>query len=401
MAAVVSDIVISGGGATGLALALGILQNTDLSVTVIDPAKPGEVSEGFDARSVALAAHSVKLLEHLGVEALNAISCPIDTIHVSDQGHLGQCVLRKDEFDVPALGRVVELQALGKALDNALSNFPPQRLTRQFGDALTDIEQHASHLQLQTRTGQQWQTRLLCIAEGGRSPSRDMLGIGATFQPYEQVAVIANVALDRHHQNLACERFTANGPLAMLPMTAVSGDNQPSRRCSLVWTTNAEQAEALVALSDADFVGALQQAFGYRLGNIIGCGERNAYPLALIRANATVGHRTALLGNAAQSLHPIAGQGLNLALRDVEDLLAVIGRVSSQDLHEVFSLLQQYNTARQRDKSRVVGLTDTLVRVFSNQFLPFVIGRNLGLFAMQHMQPLKARFTAQAMGLRP
>jgi 2-octaprenyl-6-methoxyphenol hydroxylase len=230
---------------------------------------------------------------------------------------------------------------------------------------------------------------LAILAEGGRSGLREQLGIAVSHTPYGQSALIANVSPQEAHNGLAFERFTEEGPMAMLPLA----DN----RCALVWTRATLEAERLSALDDAAFLAELQQAFGYRLGSLRQVGTRHLYPLALTAAREQVRQHLVVLGNAAHSLHPIAGQGYNLSLRDTlvlaETLLA-----SSAPLGDL-ATLQRYLNSQQMDQQLTVGFSDQVTRLFSTGQPLLAAGRNLGLLGLDLLPPAKRWFARQAMGL--
>jgi len=219
---------------------------------------------------------------------------------------------------------------------------------------------------------------------------RQLAGIDHTSDDYNQNAVIGNVTPGKDHQNIAYERFTDSGPLALLPMSG--------GRCSLVWTVDRDNIGTVMEWDDKTFLTQLQQRFGMRLGTLQKVGRRNAYPLALVRTDEHIRPRLALIGNAAHVLHPIAGQGFNLGIRDVAALAQVIVEAKDDDIGAL-SVLNQYEQWRKRDQDCVTGLTDGLVRIFSNQITPLVIARNSGLLAMDMIPPVKRMLMRQTMGL--
>ena len=228
----------------------------------------------------------------------------------------------------------------------------------------------------------------MLFRSGGQSATRQLVAVPQHETPYEQTAIIANLALAQRHQNKAFERFTEHGPIALLPLT--------NNRYSLVWTVPPAQADGLLALSEPDFLARVQQAFGYRAGVFSGCGKRVAYPLVLRQSPQVVSHRAALLGNSLHSLHPIAGQGFNLALRDI-DCLSMLLAQGGSDVGS-YAQLRQYELARQADMQRVIWLTDALVRTFSNRSRLVALARNLGIFAMLMCDDLKTPLARQTMG---
>lgn len=396
------DLIIAGGGTTGLCLALALSRTTQLRIVVVEAQAftAKQSHPGFDSRSVALAKRSIDLLQKFGLRQVNQLSCPIRTIQVTDKGRVGQCLLNAEDYNLDTLGRVIELHHLGRCIHQQLSSLKHHRLTFLCPDSIQSLQQCQSHIDVTTGTGKQIRGKLLVVAEGAESPTRTLLKIEASRVPYHQVAIIANVTAAKAHNNQAFERFTQSGPLAMLPMLAEPNVEAQSRS-SLVWTVNADQQQELMQQDEQTFLTSLQCAFGYRLGKLTHVGERVCYPLQLTQANASHCHRAVLVGNANQSLHPIAGQGLNLALRDIETLCDLITRFSAtqQDIGG-FLLTSEYQKQRSHDKQSVIGLTDTLVRVFSNDYWPLVIGRNLGLGLLNMLPAMKSQLARQAMGMK-
>jgi 2-octaprenyl-6-methoxyphenol hydroxylase len=274
---------------------------------------------------------------------------------------------------------------------------------------------------LQLTDGTLLQTRLLVLAEGGDSPGRQLAGIEVLQQDYQQTALIANIGISGSHQNRAFERFTADGPLALLPLPPQPLSSQPLSqpslsqqplsqqpllqqqardvaRYSLVWTLTPAEAQRLQQCPPAQFLAELQQAFGYRAGEFIQVGNRVCYPLALKRASQAASHRLVLCGNSLHSLHPIAGQGFNLALRDIAALVSLVGLHADAGS---YALVRQYAQLREADMATVISFTDAMVRLFSNQSRIMALGRNLALSQLNHCSALKALFAGQSMGLTP
>ncbi|PSJ47277.1 2-octaprenyl-6-methoxyphenyl hydroxylase [Zobellella endophytica] len=392
------DVVINGAGMTGavLALGLGALRRTDgsaLSIAVIEAASPDlQAHPGFDARSIALAQHSRELLERLGLWSCFApLATPITRIQVSDQGHIGQVLMAAEEYRVPALGYVVELNPVGQSLYWQLAAADNIRLICP--DRIAGFRQHADGVELVLASGQSLGTRLLVAADGSRSLVREQLRLPSRQLDYGQSAVIANVQTAEPPDGRAFERFTREGPLALLPMS--------EGRSSLVWCASTARAEAIMALDDDAFLAQLQRAFGYRLGRLQRTGTRHCYPLLLDEVEKPWHHRVVLLGNAAHLLHPIAGQGFNLGLRDVAALVAAVG--SALGLGQDFGgypVLAGYGRERQPDQAAIVGLTTGLALLFSNDNPALAAGRNLGLMAMAACAPFKEQLAWRAMGKR-
>ena len=234
--------------------------------------------------------------------------------------------------------------------------------------------------------------KLLVAADGNKSQVLQLLNIGSSRKDYAQSALITNITPGKKHNNVAYERFTETGPLAFLPMT--------QNRCSVVWTVSPEQADYLYALDESDFTAQLQQRFGFRLGQIKKVGKRQIYPLFLQSATQMVQGRVAVIGNAAHSVHPVAGQGFNLALRDVALLaeLIVDHQRAADDIGSP-ATLQQYESLREDDIKRVYGFTDVLVRTFSNAIPPLAHARSLSLLLVDVLPDLKHQLAVQSMGL--
>ncbi|NND60235.1 MAG: 2-octaprenyl-6-methoxyphenyl hydroxylase, partial [Gammaproteobacteria bacterium] len=230
--------------------------------------------------------------------------------------------------------------------------------------------------------------RLLVVADGARSATREKLGIAAATTEYGQHALIANVTPQQAHRNVAYERFTPDGPLAFLPMS--------NGRCSVVWTQKPEASTQVLELDDHAFLGALQAAFGYRLGTLQKTGKRFAYPLSLVQAQRIVSGRAVVIGNAAHGLHPVAGQGFNLGLRDVAALAEVI---ADSDDPGRRSTLRRYRRWRAADHKRVINFTDGLVRLFGSDLGPVRAARGAGLVAMNLLRGPRALLARQSMGL--
>lgn len=388
------DVVIVGGGMVGASLALA-LQALDLKIALIEAVAFGSHSQpAYDDRSVALSYGSSRIYQGMGLwSELQAQVAPIKHIHVSDRGYFGATRLSAEQEAVPALGYVVESRVLGKVLFEALAKSSVQLISPATVYALEQTAEQATVKLEYQGVADQVQTRLLVVADGAKSPLREQLGIAVKTQDYQQTAIIANVSTDQPVTGVAYERFTRSGPLALLPMT--------QERYSLVWTHKTPEAAASLELTDSAFLQKLQQVFGYRQGRFIKVGKRSSYPLSLVKSVAEVQGRAVLIGNASHTLHPVAGQGLNLALRDLatlSDLLA--SQASIQGDCGTVELLAAYQAARQADYARVITYTDSLVKLFSADFPALGMVRAGGLLAVDRMAPLRKLLTQQSMGLR-
>lgn len=389
-----SDVLIVGGGLVGASLALA-LGRAGLDVAVVE-AHPFRINEqpNYDDRSIALAQGSQRIFAGMGLwDALRDAVCPIHTIHVSDRGHFGFTRLKREQEGVEALGYVASARLLGNALIHALERTSNVRLitpARLEKFCIEDEQQVHATLNVDGKPIE-CHARLLVAADGVQSQVREQLGIDTHQWDYGQTAVIANITPDKPHQNVAYERFTDTGPMALLPLN----DNH----CSLVWTLRADQVDEVMALDDESFLARLQARFGYRLGKFLKVGERHAYPLQLLRARQSTAQRLALIGNAVHTLHPIAGQGFNLGLRDVAALAEVVtdAQRNGSDIGGV-DVLQRYADWRRADQRRVVAFTDGMVRLFGQTLPPLVGLRNAGMLALDMCPPAKRWFGRLTMG---
>ncbi|WP_153912738.1 2-octaprenyl-6-methoxyphenyl hydroxylase [Shewanella sp. TC10] len=405
------DITIVGGAMAGASLALGLAQLSDkyqhklgrpLSIAIIEAVKPDDNHPGFDARSIAIAHGSVFELTRLGIwPKLASLGTEISNIHISDRGHFGMTELNAEQFSLSSMGQVVELAKVGKVLFDELKN-SKQAIKLYCPAQLSDLQTDATGHTLTLNNGQQIRTQLLVAADGANSKVRQALNQDIEKVDFEQVALVANVQTDKPHDGWAYERFTETGPLALLPMSAVNA----KPRVSLVWALDNEQAQALKIAPKAEFLAALQTAFGNRAGRFTDVGERVSYPLTLSYMPRPIYHRTVFIGNAAQTLHPIAGQGFNLGLRDVVGLIDAIEanliELSKTDPQALDcgqnSLIHHYLTLREQDRNSTINNVEFLVRGFSNQHWPLVAGRSLGLRLLSWCPPLKAPIAHKAMG---
>ncbi|MGQ8364757.1 FAD-dependent oxidoreductase [Glaciecola sp. 1036] len=387
------DIVIAGGGVAGCAAALALAKNTDYSVAVIEKYAPSasDIHPSFDARVIALAAESIKHLHSFGMDISDIPSSSIKHIHVSDRHHCAQVALSADELGVKSFGQVVRLETLGLSLYEQLSG---TKINYFADESIQSLQQHKDSVSINT-SNRKLNAKLLIIAEGANSPTREKLNFVVEQKDYQQTAIIANVQTQLPHQGRAFERFTKYGPIAFLPMEVEQGQNS-QHLMSVVWSLGDEMVEEVKGLSDEDFCQRLQTLFGSRLGSIHSPSPRFQYPLSLKVVPDFVQHRVVCIANAAQSLHPIAGQGFNTGIRDISDL---VKSLRGQD-PGVFGNLSEYKKRRRKDKTSIITATDSLVRVFSNHYLPTVVGRSAGLQLMNHSSLLQKAFVRYAMGER-
>ena len=388
------DLIVVGGGMVGSSLAIA-LAGRGLRMAVIEAHQPGaDTQPSYDDRGIALAYGTQRIFEALDIwPQISAFAEPIAEIHVSDRGHFGATRLYAKDEGVPALGQVVTARELGRVLvervtgDKSIDVIAPARVAGfadEGGQVRVEVERNGVVDQLRCR--------LLVAADGGNSAIREQLDVPVVRWQYGQSAVTTNVTPARPHGNVAYERFTDSGPVALLPMS--------EQRCAVVWTVRDEQVDDVLALDDAAFLAAFQQRFGYRLGRFRRVGRRVAYPLSLLRARKSVHGRIAIIGNAAHTLHPIAGQGFNLGIRDVAALAEVVcDAFAGGDDIGAPVVLEAYARWRTNEQRNVAVATDGLARLFSNPLAPVRIARNLGLLAMELLPAAKHPLARGAMGM--
>lgn len=385
------NIAIVGGGLVGASLALSLQAGAKArgwKIVLIEPFAPGETWQpSYDARSSALSFGTRRIYERLGLwSQISRRAEPIMQIQVSDRGRFGATRLSAMEEGVPALGYVVENAWLGQSLWAGLDK---DVISWRVPAEVRSMQAVAGGYRLTLDDDTELECDLAILADGGRSTLREQLGIAVRHQPYDQHALIANITPSEAHCGQAFERFTEDGPMALLPL--------PENRCALVWTRTANDTRRLAALDDRSFLGELQDVFGYRLGTLRQVGARHIYPLALIEAEEQVRSHLVILGNAAHSLHPIAGQGFNLSLRDA-DALADTLLGSDAPLGDL-STLQIYRDRQRLDQQLTVGFSDKVTRLFGSKHSTIAAGRNLGLLGLDLLPPAKRWFARQAMGL--
>ena len=389
------DIVIAGGGMIGSSLALA-LAPLGLKVAVIEAvARTAEHQPSFDDRSTALSRSTQRMFEAMGLwPDIVAASTPIRHIHVSDKGRFGFSHIDADEQGVEALGYVVINRVLGQLLQSSMASVDdldficPARITAvtlSGGCATVTIDEAGE--------GRGVTCRLLVAADGANSAVRDMIGISSKRIDYAQWAVIGNLLPEAAPENRAFERFTEDGPVAMLP---VADD-----RAAFVWMNSPARAKELLELSDTAFLAAIQDAFGHRLGRFSKVGKRAAYPLALTRSNGLISRRSVVVGNAAHGLHPVAAQGFNLGMRDVAALCDCIADALVDDQGDIgsASVLETYAEWRRADQRKLVRFTDSIVRLFGDARGPVRTLRNIGMLGFDLVPGVRGFFAKHTMGL--
>lgn len=374
------DVLIVGGGLTGASLMLA-LADSSLRVTMIEAKMfSDKIREDFDARTLALSPASVNILNVLGLwPSLCVHATPIEIIHVSQQKRFGHTRLHSDVLN--PLGHVIEMQHLQKVFYEFLDHehvHAPAQITAL--DAPTGMVSVLLNGQLKTI-----KAKLIVAADGADSAVRKLCGLSVKITDYHQQAVVANLGLSRPHQQIAYERFTSSGPLALLPITG--------NRASLVWSLAPDKAEEYLSMPDKAFLQALQGVFGYRLGKLGKVGKRSLFPLRQTIMPEQVAWPVVFIGNAAHTLHPVAGQGFNLGLRDAA-LLAQI--LVQQGLNA--KSLETYQDMRRHDQHAIQAFTHGLVELFSSSIPGLAALRGMGLKALDSLPPLQKLLTHYTQG---
>lgn len=384
------DVVVVGAGMVGASAALGFAQ-IGKSVLLLEAfalkSPQPDYTPSYDARSTALSWGSREILGQLGVWSAVALhACPINKVHVSQKGRFGTTCMTADEVGHDALGYVVPNQWLGQSL---LSEISDQSITlcapaKVKGIALDGGQ---SYLEIESEgLIKKVSASLLVVSDGSGSETSKLLGISHRTENYGQHALIANVTTELANDGVAYERFTPAGPLALLPLS--------EQESALVWTHDESRIEEMMSLSDEAFCQALSEQFGERMGRVLKVGERNTYPLKLVQAEEQIRPGIVLLGNAAHSLHPVAGQGFNLALRGVAALVDQVRKHSSMS-----DALRAYQVQQSSDQKRTIVASDQLVKVFGQQSVLLAMARDLGLIGLNNLSFVKQAFARTAMGL--
>jgi 2-octaprenyl-6-methoxyphenol hydroxylase len=401
---IAADVAIAGGGMVGMTLAAA-LAGAGLSVAVIDQQPPSAMTAAaFDGRASAIAFGSRRVFDGIdGWRGMAAEAAPILDIRVSDgdgEGRASRLFLHYDHRDLATggnlaapFGYIVENRVTRRALLDRLRALPSLRFVSPA--KVVDIGRDTSGVTLRLDQGRRVEARLAVAADGRGSPIRRAAGIRTTEWSYPQTGIVCTVAHERPHHGVAHEHFLPSGPFAMLPMV----DDGGLHRSSIVWTERRAVAPAMMALSDGEFAGEMERRFGSTLGRLRPIGGRFAYPLTLVHAERYVDHRLALVGDAAHAIHPIAGQGLNLGLRDVAALAECIvdARRLGLDIGDGLAL-ERYQRWRRFDNLVLMAVTDGLNRLFSNDVAPIRLARDLGLAAVNMLPPLKRLLMRHAMG---
>jgi 2-octaprenyl-6-methoxyphenol hydroxylase len=391
------DVAIVGGGMVGASLALA-LRGLGVDVLLVEGIAPGSSAQpSFDDRTTALGNASRRIFEGLGVWGdIAPQASGIRTIHVSDAGRFGFARLRAEEQGIDAFGYVVANRVIGAALWKQLSAVSGGVVLRvpAKAEAIEVTEEGASFTlvsgaAVDGEVRERVEARLLVAADGAQSGVRAAAAIEADVEDYDQIAIVANVGADHPHAGTAYERFAPSGPIAVLPLYDGS--------YGVIWSCRPQDAAGVLSLDDDSYLRELQARFGWRAGRFVRAGRRASYPLKLTRAAATTATRTVLIGNAAQALHPVAGQGFNLGLRDAAMLAEVIANAGSGDVGAP-ELLRRFAEWRAADRGGVVRFTDGLVKLFGSSRPGVGILRNLGLLMFDLAPPAKSALARVSAG---
>ena len=379
-----ASIIIVGGGPVGATLAL-LLAQKGVASTVLEARKKGTAHS--ESRALALSFGSRKILEKLGVwAALATHVTAINTIHVSQKGSVGRSILRACDYKLEALGYVVSYGALSAALDEELAKTTAVNFVFEASaEAITYSSNNATVTYRQHESSQSLSSALVVLADGGRGLD-EIAGMTKETKEYGHDALISKVSAELPHHNIAYERFTAHGPMALLPNGA--------RDFSLVWTGKKEYVAKLLSLTDEEFLAQFHAEFGDRVGRFVSVTKRMTFPLKLSQLKTTDTPHLVVIGNAAQTMHPVAGQGFNVGLRDAESLAKCIASCSPELLGDE-KMLADYRASRQTDTKNGLLFTDFLVNVFSNDIVGVSGIRSVGLGAFDLLKPFKAHLVSK------
>ncbi len=388
------DVIIVGGGIVGVSLAL-ILAKSLLKVALVEAANVTVPNSRLRSdHTLVLSASSRSIFESIGIwQKISALMSPIQKIHVSDQGHFGSAHILAREEKLSALGYVVSAAVITQSLYAELSKYktitlfqPGQFISHNYQSGImqVDLNYQGTNITLSAK--------LLVAADGHNSSIRKFLNIKVAKKDYQQTAILCNVDLKRPHLETAYERFTEEGPLAFLPLINQGG--------AVVWTVDKNRAAQLLSLSENSFIKTLQQNFGYRFGQIKRCTSPIGIDLHLITAQQQIAPGVVLLGNSVHTLHPVAGQGLNLALRDLAILAEeIVGAHKKNAPLGDSDILQRYMMRRKKDQQQIITLTHSLVGIFSNSLLPVILARNVSMVLLDRFKWLKRILTKRTSGL--
>ena len=369
-----TDILIIGGGLNGLILATGFDQ-LGYDVALVEARELKVADPSFDTRAIALSKGSVDILKSMNLwKNLSDYACQIDQVHVSEAGGFGFSRIHSSDLEIDYLGQVIEITHLARMLLESLPKRVQQFIPAKFESI--DVESNMVSI----KQGDQTQTispKLIIAADGANSPIRSALNLSAEQKDFNHSAIVGNIQLKRSHGNIAYERFTQKGPVALLPVE--------QDKATFIWTMAPEEVESVMALDDGAFIKKLQDAFGYRAGRFMNVSKRQTYPLKQTVMTEPASQNVLFFGNAAHALHPIAGQGFNLSLRDAAELFDQI------KAHGLMHCIEPYLAKRTQDQKRIIQFTDALTMGFSIDLLSAKFLRNSAIHIIERVPPLKKR----------
>lgn len=410
------QVLIAGGGHVGLSFAL-LLAHHGIASTLLEknayptisPDEDAPRTHYLDSRNTALSRRTVQIYQEIGLwDELQSHACRIDAVQISEQGSFGRAQLNKADEKVESFGQVMENAWLGRKLLLAAKQEPLITLIDN-ADVIA-VEQQSGSVTLsfsyygEEEHEQQLEASVLVACDGRDSTVRQLLAISTTEYDYQQTAIVGVVETDKPHEHIAIERFSPAGPLAVLPLTDPEGDGndeyQSGFRRSVVWVCPTGEEKQYLD-NDAHFLATLQQAFGERAGTFKKAGRRGAYPLTRVLADKQADGRCVIMGNAAHTLHPVAGQGFNLCMRDAHVLAKMMSAqvLKGADIGDP-TLLKRYEKARQTDQKRVIRFCDAVVHGFTHPNPAIKVARNMALIAFDKLPNIKPLIANYAMGLK-
>jgi 2-octaprenyl-6-methoxyphenol hydroxylase len=383
------DIIIVGGGLVGATLALALAGNRRVALLEAQVRPHPELSFPGGERAIVLSASSKNILTALDIwPVLEPYVEPVKEVQVTDRGHFGQVKISAKKEDLPALGYVIQAKYLQAQLVKLLDQH--HNITVFYGAKCESLRIDDPTAVVKFNfSGEQKDifAELIVAADGHQSALRELLGIAVNAVDYQQSAIVSNIDLARSHGHIAHERFTATGPVALLPL----GD----KKATLIWTLPHSAVKEILLLPTEEFTAKVQDIFGYRLGRFLKSTSPVAYPIVMQRSAELVRKRVVLVGNAANAIHPIAGQGLNLGLRDVAVLVELLDEKGFDQLENI---LCDYVARRRADHLQIVNITHSLVGFFTNAFFPLTLARNVGMTAMDCLPPVKRWLSKRSLG---
>lgn len=387
------NIVIVGGGLVGMSLAVG-LAKSPCKVLLLEQSDTAPLHDNvLDLRTTGLTRSSEKMFEQVGVwQKVAMAATAIERLDISEQGNFGGARIDANQHGIAPIGYMVPNYYLMKVLSDEVAQLSNLTILSPASCEAVEQQQSGYKINIQYQGVSQYvYTELLVGADGANSKVRELLGIDATHKKYQQNAIVTNVQTQKSHNNVAYERFTQHGPLAVLPIQ--------DSHCALIWTQPENQIEKYLGMSDEDFLQSLQKAFGYRLGKFLAVGRRAAYPLSMTFSEELTRDSAVLIGNAAQTVHPVAAQGFNLGLRDVHTLVYILKKYEFKPA--LFSaVLNEYAQQRAPDRKHVVRLTDGLTRLFAPQTWPAKLIRGLGVRMIGSLPLAQRNVLRRNMGTR-